>query len=154
MNLPKIFDSINKSQEFNSIDKIFKLNDILRDYNLVLDVEDIKDIINSKNNTLRSQGRIELNLNVIESIIKELGKSPYINQENFVETVNDMYAVFHHVKNRTSDLLCDKDVLKAIMFFYNSVYNGSMELVMGKGTEKIINNFKHNKELTCIEEEY
>jgi hypothetical protein len=45
-------------------------------------------------------------------------------------------------------------VLKAIMFFYNSVYNGSMELVMGKGTEKIINNFKHNKELTCIEEEY
>jgi hypothetical protein len=71
-----------------------------------------------------------------------------------VETVNDVYAVFHHVKNRTSDLLCDKDVLKAIMFFYNSVYNGSMELVMGKGTEKIINNFKHNKELTCTEEEY
>ncbi|KAA8667666.1 DUF6323 family protein [Clostridium sp. MT-14] len=153
MNLPKIFDSVSKSKKSNSIDEIFKLNAELSKYNLVLGVEDIKDIINAKNSTLKSQGRIELNLDIIEFIIRKIGKSPYVNQDNLVETINDMYAIFHYVKNCTSDFLPDKQVLEALMFFYGNVYNGSMELVMGKGTEKIINNFRHGKKLTCREEE-
>lgn len=153
MNLPEIFNSLSKLQESNSINEISKLNDDLRTHDLVLSVKDAKDIINTRNNALKAQGRIELNLDVMKSIIKELGKSSYVNQDNLVETISDMYEVFHYVKNSTSDFLCDDEILKTIMFFYNTVYGGSMELIKGKGIEKIIDNFRNGKDIDDIKKE-
>ena len=153
MNLPEIFNSLSKLQESNSISEIYKLNDDLKTHNLALSAKDAKDIIKTRNNVLKAQGRIELNLDVMKSIIKELGKSSYVNQDNLVETISDMYEVFHYVKNSTSDFLCDEEILKTIMFFYNTVYGGSVELIKGKGIEKIIDNFRNNKDIDDIKEE-
>lgn len=153
MNLPEIFNSVSMSQEYDRIKEIIKLNKQLKEEGIVLTVKDAGEIIAARDKTLKSTGRIEINMDVIHSIIKEVGKSPYVNQENMVETVNDIYEVFHYLKNSTSDLLSDSEILESIMLFYNEIYRGSVELLMGKGVEKIVCNFKKGRDLTNIKEE-
>lgn len=153
MNLPQIFDSLNNLQKSNMISELLKFNDKLMEHNLILTPADAKDIIKERDSILKSHGRIELNINVTKAIIKELGDSLYVNQDNLAETINDMYEIFHYIKNSTSDFLSDVEILETIMFFYNKVYSGSTELLKGKGIEKIISNFRNNKELTNLKDE-
>lgn len=152
MNLPKIFDSLNQTARISSINEVFKLNYKLKKYNLCISKLDAIDIVETRDRTLSAHGRVELNMSIINSIVGQIAKSHYINQDNLVETINDMYEVFHYIKNLTSDLLPDEKVLKAIMYFFNEVYNGSIDLLKGKGVDKIIDNFKNNKELTYLGE--
>ncbi|MCH3963351.1 MAG: DUF6323 family protein [Clostridium sp.] len=152
MYLPEIFNSISMSR-YDRTNEIIKLNKQLKKEGIVLTVKDAKEIITERDKTLKSTGRMEINMDVIHSIIKEVGKSPYVNQENAVETVNDIYEVFHYLKNSTSDLLSDSEILESIMFFYNEIYRGSIELVMGKGVEKIVCNFKNGRDLINTKEE-
>ena len=147
VNLPQIPDIFNEFQELSGTNEILKLNETLKDNNLVLNKKDAEDIIKNRSIVLNQHGRIELNSSVTECIVKQIGKSPYIDQNNLVETINDMYEIFHYIKNFTSDLLPDEETVEAMMFFYNKVYNGSIELLKGKGSEMIISNFKNNKDL-------
>ncbi|MFL0196841.1 DUF6323 family protein [Clostridium sp. WILCCON 0269] len=153
MSMPEIFHSLSDFKRLNAVNELLKLNTYLKKQNLTLTLEDMKDILNTRNFTLKAHGRIELDINLTKDIIKELGNSPYVNQHNLVESINDIYEIFHYIKNCTSDFLGDEEIFKAVMFFYNKVYNGSIELLKGKGIEKIISNFKNNKYLTNINDE-
>lgn len=153
MILPTISDSINSLTSENMVTDLLDLNDNLEKHNLALTKTDVKEIIKSRNHTLKALGRVELDINVIKNIIKELGESPYINQDGFVEAIDDMYEAFHFVKNSTSDLISDDDILHALLFFYNELCKGSMELLMGKGLELIIEYFKQSDKTTSSEDD-
>lgn len=148
MTLPAISDSINSLISANMTNELLSLNEKLEKHNLILTKTDVKEIIKSRNETLKAQGRVELDISAIKNIIKELGESPYINQDDFVESINDMFAAFHFVKNSTSDFISDDEVIHALLFYYNELCKGSMDLLMGKGIELIIEYFRQNNKLT------
>ncbi|WP_368490616.1 DUF6323 family protein [Clostridium sp. BJN0013] len=153
MNLLEMFNSLNNIEKSKDITELLKLNKHLKKQNLFLKEWDVKDIIETRNITLKAQGRLELNMNILKDIIRELAYSPYVNQHNLVENINDIYEIFHYIKNHTSDFLEDEEIFKAIMFLFNKVYNGSTELMKGKGIERIVNNFRSGRELTDMEDE-
>lgn len=153
MNLPEIFNSINDIQKSKGTTELLRLNEHLKERNLFLKEEDVRDIIEMRNITLKAQGRLELNMNILKNIVTELAYSPYINQYNLIESINDVYEIFHYIKNHTSDFLGDEEIFKVIMFLFNKVYNGSTELMKGKGIERILNNFRSGRELISIEDE-
>lgn len=153
MILPTISDSINSLISENMVTDLLDLNDNLEKHNLMLTKTDVKEIIKSRNRTLKALGRVELDISVTKNIIKELGESPYTNQDDFVETIDDMYEAFHFVKNSTSDLIGDDDILHALLFFYNELCKGSMELLIGKGLDLIIEYFKQSDKTTSSEDD-
>lgn len=153
MNLPEMFNSINDVEKSKGITEILKLNEHLKKRNLFLKEWDARDIIETRNITLKAQGRLELDMDILKDIVRELAYSPYINQHNLIESINDIYEIFHYIKNHTSDFLGDEEIFKAVIFLFNKVYNGSTELMKGKGIERIVNNFKCGRELTDMEDE-
>jgi hypothetical protein len=47
-------------------------------------------------------------------------------------------------------LVSDEEVIDAIMVYYDKVCGGSTDFVMGKGIEKILNNYHHNRYMADI----
>jgi hypothetical protein len=133
--------------------ELLKTNHGLKLHNVALTASDAAEILTARSCTLSNQGRIELNLSVTKALIKRLSESDYITQENFVDTVNDLYEVFHLIKNFTSDFVGDEEVLDAIMNFYNGACGGSAELLAGKGVEKILQNYEQKQKLSAVMKE-
>ena len=151
MLVPKHFNAIDVLLQRNRVQELLALNNVLKGHALILTPEDAEEILASRSRALKDQGRVELDIKVTQTIIKRLSESSYITQDNFLSCINDIYETFHFIKNATSDFISDEDILAAVMVYFEKVCHGSIELLMGKGVEKIVENFKNQKQLTEIE---
>lgn len=145
-----LLDPFSKDKE--SLD-LLEANHELKRNNFALTASDAAEILTARSYTLTNQGRVEFNLSVTKALLKRLSVSDYITQENFVDTVNDLYEIFHLIKNITSDYVGDDEVLDAIMNFYNGACGGSAELLAGKGVEKILQNYEQKRKLSAVMKE-
>lgn len=74
--------------------EILNLNNESQSYGLVLSKEDVDEIINSRNDTLKYYGRIELDIDVTKKIIENLYTSQYTDKDDYVELINDIQKIF------------------------------------------------------------
>ena len=155
---PAVFHSLDRVLRENRVNELLVFNKVLKKHGLVLTPSDAEEIIAARTRVLENQGRIELDINVSKTLINRIAMSSYVNQDNYVETINEMYEIFHYIKNASSDLVSDEEVIDAIMVYYDQVCGGSTEYVMGKGIEKILDNYHHRKNMAEVimdrEEEY
>jgi hypothetical protein len=147
---PAVFQSLDRVLRENRINELLQSKDVLKKHGLVLTPSDAEEIIAARGIVLENQGRIELDMNVSKILMNRIAMSSYVNQDNYVETVNEMYEIFHYIKNASSDLVSDEEVIDAIMVYYDKVCGGSTDFVMGKGIEKILNNYHHNRYMADI----
>lgn len=147
MHLPAILDFIGTLPTANVVRELLELNGELKKHDLFLNAADAESILIARSESLKALERIELDLKLTKDLIYRAGFSPYIRQENLVETVNDLYEIFHQIKNLTSDWVADDELLETLMVCFNTFCGGSTELLMGKGVEKIVDNFRRRHEL-------
>ena len=131
---PIILSSLNSNLEVIQEQELLELNQNSSAYGLTLNKEDIKEIINSRNNTLKSYGRIELDINVTKSIIENLYKSQYTDRDDYVELINDLEEVFYYLKNETLDQISDIEIIEIIDEIYNNC-SGRIDIVQEKCEE-------------------
>lgn len=129
-------------------DELLALNPQLKAHGLQLTQKDVHELLAFRTRALKNQGRIELGTGITQAIVKRLAESPYAVQESFVRTVDELYETFHYIKNATSDFVDDEELLDAVMDVYENVCRGSAELLMGKGAQRIIDNFKAHRGLS------
>ena len=151
MSVPKDFNSADALLQRSRIQELLALNSGLEEHSLFLSPGDAEEILASRSRALQNQGRVEVDTKVTQAIVKRLSESHYITRDNFLNCINDIYETFHFIKNATSDFISDEEILDAVMTYFEKVCHGSAELLMGKGVEKIVHNFKNKKELTEIE---
>ncbi len=131
---PIILNSLNSNLQITQEHEILELNKKSQIYGLALKQEDIKEIIKSRNNTLKSYGRIELDINVTKRIIKNLYTSQYTDKDDYVESINDLQEIFYYLKNETLDQISDIEIIEIIDEFYNK-FSGRIEIVQEKSEE-------------------
>ena len=111
--------------------EILELNEKSKIYGLTLNKEDVKKIITSRNNTLKSYGRIELDINVTKKIIEVLYESQYTDKDDYVELINDLQEIFYYLKNETLDQISDVEIIEIIDDIYNKC-SGRIDIVQEK----------------------
>lgn len=125
--------------------ELLALNPVLKKHGLSLTPANAEEILESGKRALQNQGRVELGTAVIREITKRLSESSYISQDNFISSVCDLYEIFHFIKNAVSDFISDEEVLDAMMFSFENICHGSIEFLMGKGSEKIIRSLRNEE---------
>ena len=103
-------------------------------YGLTLNKEDVKEIINSRDNTLKNYGRIELDIGITKMIIENLYKSQYTDKDDYVYAINDLHEVFYYLKNETLDQISDIEIIDIIDEVYNNC-SGRIDIVQEKCEE-------------------
>ena len=131
---PIILKCLNSNLQITQENEILDLNEKSQIYGLTLNKEDVKEIINSRDNTLKSYGRIELDIGVTKMIIENLYKSQYTDKDDYVDAINDLHEVFYYLKNETLDQISDIEIIELIDEIYNNC-SGRIDIVQEKCEE-------------------
>lgn len=124
--MSKMFELSNLNVNFEK-NKLIECNTFLNEYGLSLSSEDISSIIERRSLALKNNKRIELDGGIIDKVIREFFDSPYISNDNLVETINEIIELFYYYKNETNDLISDDDLLKLMRKHYDYFAKGDLD---------------------------
>lgn len=141
MDLSHFFNSVQLSPESKTVRDIVALNDKTKEYGLVLTPNDVKTMITSRNKVLHDYARVELSTEVLKELIELYAASPYMDQNHYVETLNDLQEIFYYLRNETEDKINDVKLINQMMDYFNGSCAGSVELLRSK-MEQLAENFR------------
>lgn len=142
---------VNKRKQ-TEIANIKKCNEYTSKYALILSDNQINNILERRKETLKETGRIEFREGIIDKLIKEFCDSPYINQENYAETLYELVEIFYEYKNETMDLITDDELIKFMKKSFDEIAQGDLEYLSGTIMYRMRENLLSGKSIDYIEE--
>lgn len=112
-----------------AVSSILACNEQTSQYGLTLTAEQAAALVKSRNESLRASGRVEFGGGVIEKIIKAFAESPYINSENYEETLHHLIDIFYSFKSETWEAVSDNQLIEFMKEAFNGSCRGSLELL-------------------------
>ena len=142
---------VNKRKQIE-IANIKKCNEYTNKYGLILSDNQISNLLERKKETLKETGRIEFREGIIDKLIKEFCNSPYINQENYAETLYELIEMFYEYKNETMDLITDDELIEFMRKSFDEICQGDLEYLSGTVMYRMRENLLRGKPIDYIEE--
>ena len=145
-------EKVNKRKQIE-ITNIKKCNEYTNQYGLILSDSQIINLLERRTETLRKTGRIEFREGIIDKLIKEFCDSPYINQENYAETLYELIDIFYEYKNETMDLITDDELITFMKKSFDEIAKGDLEYLSGTIMYRMRENLLSGKSIDYIEGE-
>lgn len=142
---------INKRKQ-TEMANIKKCNEYTSKYGLVLSDNQISNLLERRNKTLKETNRIEFREGIVGKLIKEFCDSPYINQENFAQNLYELIEIFYEYKNETMDLITDDELIQFMKKSFNGRAQGDLEYLSGTIMYKMRENLLSGKPIDYTEE--
>ncbi len=143
MFLPRIFNAINIPVQEKYMMEILQLNEKTKGFGLILTPDEIKSMMAARNKVLRDYERVELGFEVTKELIEVFCTSPYIDDGNYVSTLNELHEIFYYLKNETEDKIGDVKLVQIMKEIFDEDCGGSVELLKSK-LEEFAENFRRD----------
>jgi hypothetical protein len=143
MFLSRIFNAINISVQEKYMIEILELNEKTKEFGLILTADEIKNMMVARNKVLRDYGRVELGIEVTKELIEVFCTSPYIHDDNYVSTLNELHEIFYYLRNETEDKIGDFKLVQIMKEIFDGECGGSVELLKSK-LEEFAENFRRD----------
>lgn len=118
--------------------EILALNEVSRNYGLVLSEEEARELSDTRNTALKENERIEVGVGAVEKIIKRFCTSHYVTKENYTYILNEVTALFYYIKSDTEDKINDDDLIDELFRRFELRCNGSVDTLVSVEGERII----------------
>lgn len=118
--------------------EILELNEISKEYGLVLSEEDAVELSETRSKALVDNDRIEIGVGAIAEIIKRFSKSRYVNADDYAYVLNEITDIFYYIKTETDDKVDDDELLDELFKRFELNCRGSMDLLLGREAERLI----------------
>lgn len=109
------------------IQKLVETNEMTRTFGLALTEEDAKLLAERRVETLKEQQRVEFGDGILPRLIFAFCDSPYIDQENYVDTISRLQEIFYLYKNESMDELTDDELIELMKDAFDGECEGSLE---------------------------
>ena len=120
-------------QKQNQLCQVIKTNEVSEHFGLSLTEQDAELILAERQNSLKKQRRIEFGEGITAKIIYEFCDSPYINQDNYVETITRLQDIFYQYKNEMHDEITDDELLHLMKEQFEKICFGDPDYLEGTG---------------------
>jgi len=125
------------------VEEILKTNEYSTRYGLILTHADAIELVETRNEALYANGRIEISSATIEKIIDAFCNSSYITQQDYASTLHELLETFYYMKNETLDSLPDDELIELMKNYFENRCKGSLELLKGREMEKLARNIRY-----------
>jgi len=131
-------DKLDLYRSMGNVIKQLNLGDVLacneesKKYGLTLSVADAQAVIEARNQSISHNGRVELGIEAVKKMIAVFCQSPYINQDDYAETINELVDIFYSMKNETEDRIGDDELISIMYKCYNGSCKGSLDLLRNR----------------------
>lgn len=135
----KIDDMLNlkKSVEEKGI---LELNEITKDKDLYLSEKDIEGLIDNKAIILKENGRVEVGGTTIRNIIESFYDSPFIDKDNYLESLEELTSIFYKYQQEFYGVLSDEEILIYLKEEFDNIVMGTFTLLESDSLEKLKEN--------------
>ena len=117
--------------------EIKKCNEVTMRYGVTLSDTQIENLINKRFESLKSTGRIEFGDGILKELIEAFCDSPYIIQENYEETLEELQDIFYFFKGEAMDQIADDELIEFMKEYFNGECQGSIEYLSGTNLEEL-----------------
>lgn len=126
-----------------AVSEVLKCNEYTARFGLVLSQVEAQELIETRNEALDRNGRVEFGGGIIDKIIKEFCDSPFLYQGNYTETLHDLIETFYYFKNESEDSLSDDELISIMKKYFDLNCQGSVELLQNRELEAIARNIRY-----------
>ena len=117
--------------------EIKKCNEITMKYGVTLSDTQIENLINKRFESLKNTGRIEFGDGILKELIEAFCDSPYIIQENYEETLEELQDIFYFFKGEAMDQIADDELIEFMKEYFNGECQGSIEYLSVTNLEEL-----------------
>jgi len=111
------------------LQKVLDCTQYTEKFGLRLSQEDASLLLEGRKNNLKEQERIEFGESILPKLIFTFCDSPYIHQDNYVETIGALQEIFYLYKNESLDELTDDELLAYMKEHFDGDCQGSLEFL-------------------------
>lgn len=115
----------------NQIKAVLKTNEYTTKCGLVLTEQDAIILSRGRKSALREQRRVEFGEGIIPKLIYAFADSPYINQDNYVQTLMELQDLFYRFKNEMNDEITDDELINFMKEQFDTICFGDLEYLGG-----------------------
>lgn len=123
--------------------EIKKCNEITMKYGVTLSDTQIENLINKRFESLKNTGRIEFGDGILKELIEAFCDSPYIIQENYEETLEELQDIFYFFNGEAMDQIADDELIEFMKEYFNGECQGSIEYLSGTNLEELCRNTRY-----------
>jgi hypothetical protein len=128
-----------------AVNEIMTCNDLTAHFGLTLTGQQAVALVETRNVSLRENGRIEFGGGVIDKIINEFCDSPHLSMRNYAATLHELVEMFYTFKNETLDLIGDDDLIAFMKKSFDGVCQGSLDLLAGRELTRMARNLRFGR---------
>ena len=111
------------------MDEVAKYNEIIVGYGLKLTEQDLQYLATQRKLSLQWSNRIEFGEGILKELVFRFCDSPYVDQYNFVETMEQLQDVFYEYKNEFAEEIPDDELLDYMEEAFNGICQGTVEFM-------------------------
>ena len=111
----------------HQLEQILTCNQYTKKFGLELSKEDAMILLADRKDSLIRQQRIEFGEGILPALIFAFCDSPYLYQDNYVETIGRLQDIFYLLKNETLDTVSDEDLIRYMKHQFDGVCAGSLD---------------------------
>lgn len=115
----------------NQLQKVVECNSYTNKYGLRLSNQDALQLLNSRKNSLRQEERVEFGEGILSKIIYTFCDSPFIYQDNYVDTLEELQEIFYIYKNEALDEVTDDELLNYMKECFDGRCQGDLDYLEG-----------------------
>lgn len=120
---------IRKMQLSKAEEEVRLCNELNAFYGLTLTEQDITELVEQREQALRSTGRVEFGGGILPKLIRVFCKSPYVDRYNYAATLGELQDAFYYFKNESRDQFSDEELIDFMAAVFNGQAHGSAEVL-------------------------
>lgn len=111
----------------NQLERLMTCNQYTQKFGLTITKEDAEILVKDRKDALREQQRVEFGEGILAKLIFTFCDSPYIYQENLVDTIGRLQDIFYLYKNESLDELSDDELVEYMKKSFDGECQGSLD---------------------------
>ena len=137
--LLEIMLAVKKKREMETI---ISSNQLTQQYGVTLSEKDALMLMESRRESLKESQRIEFGDGILPKLIYHFCDSPYIYQENYVDTLAALQEIFYQYINECLDEVTDDELLGCMKQFFDGPCQGSVEYLEETCLDEVARNIR------------
>lgn len=123
-------------QRKKELQRVIDCNGKTERYGLTLTEQEAQELMAGRADSLRESRRVEFGGSILPAVIEAFCDSAYVQQDDYVEVLNQLQEIFYQFKNESQDQLTDGELLDFMRRQFDNICCGDLDYLSGTCLER------------------
>lgn len=123
----QIFALVQAARRQEELAVISKMNQKTERFGLVLQEEEVRELVTVHHESLKNHRRFEWGSGILEKLIYVFCDSQYLDQQNYLQSLERLQDIFYQFKNASLDRMSDDEILTFMKEQFEGICAGSLD---------------------------